>query len=87
MTDSFRLIFTENNLVVFVKDVRICEFCYPVVNGKQFGYLAADADTVRSRGTCSLASITQPMWLSTGGLLLCLVFLFLGVYNNKVNQF
>ena len=35
---------------------------------------------------CSLESMTQPTWLSTGGLSLCLVFRFLGVYRVKTEK-
>lgn len=54
----------------------------PTLFNRVLTYLALYvADWVRSlcAGTCSLASMTQPTWLSTGGLLLCLVFLFRGV--------
>lgn len=45
-----------------------------------------DIELFRDRdGWCSLASITQPTWLSMGGLLLCLVFFFLGVWQKQTN--
>lgn len=42
-------------------------------------------EAVRER--CSLESITQPTWHSMGGLELCRVFLFLGVWREKINMF
>lgn len=35
------------------------------------------------RGLCSRESITQPTWLSKGGLELCLVFLFRGICKGQ----
>lgn len=41
-------------------------------------------EAVRER--CSLESITQPTWHSMGGLELCRVFLFLGVWKVANNS-
>lgn len=42
-----------------------------------------EVELCRDREGCSRESMIQPTWPSTGGLLLCRVFFFRGVWFNK----